>query len=352
MAMGSIAVDAMGGDLGTAEVVRGVALALEEIDDLERIVLVGKERLLERLVKVAGLADESRLSIYPASQVIDMDEKPIQSLKRKKDSSLVRAIELVKEGTCQAIVSCGNTGSLMAGSTIRLRPLPGIERPALATAMPSKSEYFVVIDAGANTSARPNHLVHYAILGGHYARVCLGISNPRIGLLSNGTEEGKGNDLTIAAHKLLKEVGSIINYEGLVEGLDVFSNRADVIVCDGFTGNVMLKSCESLFLSMRDFLKEEINKNPIRLTGSLLSQGAFRGLKDQLSPDRYGGAPLLGLRGHVVKAHGSSNKYAFLNAIRVATKIVVNQMNSSALADIEKANELIQEPELNPIPAG
>ena len=351
MAHVSIAVDAMGGDMGTAEVVRGVTLAFEKVQNLQSIVLVGKKRLLERLVRVAGLADERRLSIYPASQVIGMDEKPIQSLKRKRDSSMARAIELVKAGRCQAVVSCGNTGSLMAGSTIRLRPLRGIERPALATAMPSKTRFFIVIDAGANPSARPNHLVHYAVLGSHYARVRLGISKPRVGLLSNGTEEGKGNELTVAAHKRIKKIGSIINYLGMVEGLDVFNNRADVIVCDGFTGNVMLKACESLFLSMKDFLKEEIKKNPIRMTGSFLTQGAFRGLRDQLSPDRYGGAPLLGLRGHVVKAHGSSNKVAFMNAIRVANTISLNHLNESARSDILAANEILREGTSNPIAA-
>lgn len=343
MADVSIAVDAMGGNMGTAEIVRGVSLAFRKLENLESIVLVGKERLLKRLIEVAGLANEPRLSIHPASQVIGMDEMPIQSVKRKKDSSMARAIGLVKKGRCQAVVSCGNTGSLMAGSTIRLRPLQGIERPALATAMPSKKRYFIVVDAGANPSARPNHLVHYAVLGSHYARVQLGLPKPRVGLLSNGTEESKGNELTVMTHQRLKKIGCIINYLGMIEGLDVFNNRADVIVCDGFTGNIMLKACESLFLSMKDFLKEEIQKNPIRLTGSFLSQGAFRGMRDQLSPDRYGGAPLLGLRGHVVKAHGSSNKVAFMNAIRVANTISLNRLNESVQSDILAVNEILKE---------
>lgn len=345
-----IAVDAMGADMGAAEVVRAVALALERFDDIEGIVLVGKRRLLERLLKVAKLSGEPRLSIYPATEVIGMEEKPVQSLKCKRDASMFRAIELVKEGVCQAVVSCGNTGSLVAGGTIKLRPLKGVERAAIAEPMPAKDQHFILIDAGANPTAKPNHLVHNAILGKHYARVILGKSNPRIGLLSNGTEEGKGNELTLATHKLLKKITTIVDYHGLIEGLDVFSNKVDVIVCDGFTGNVVLKSCESLFLSMKDFLREEISKNPIRLTGALLSKGVYRNLHDQLNPDRYGGAPLLGLGGHVLKAHGSSNKFAIMNAIRAAKKIVDNEMNAQALRDIEQANKLIREEELRVLP--
>lgn len=340
---GKIAVDAMGGDMGVAEVVRAVGLAFEQVKHLDGIVLVGKERLLKRLVEVAGLADEPRLSIYPASQVIGMDEKPIQSLKRKKDSSMVRAIELVKEGECKAIISCGNTGSLMAGSTLRLRPLPGVERPALAAVMPAKKEYFLLIDAGANSNAKPEHLVHNAILGSHYARLVMGKRNPRIGLLSNGTEEGKGNELTQATHEMMGKLGSILNYTGPIEGFDVFNDKVDVIITDGFTGNVVLKSCESLFLSMKDFLKEEITRNPIRITGALLSKGAYSSVKNQLNPDNYGGAPLLGLNGHVRKSHGSSNKYAIMNAIRVTQDVVNNDLNAQAIADVEKANKILKE---------
>ncbi len=337
-----IAIDAMGADLGVAEVVRAVALALDQIKGLGPIVLVGKERLLQRLVKVAGLADEPRLSIFPASQIIGMGEKPIQSLKQKKDSSLVRAIELVKEGTCQAVISCGNTGSLMAGSTLKLRPLPGVDRPTLAAVMPAKKELFLLLDAGANPMAKPEHLVHNAILGHHYAKVVMGKKKPLIGLLSNGTEESKGNELVQNTHQLLKQLGDMVNYRGPIEGLEVFNGNVDVIITDGFTGNVLIKTCESLVLSLKDFLKEEFVKNPIRLTGALLSKGAFKNVKDQYNPDNYGGAPLLGLNGHVRKSHGSSNRFAIMNAIRVTQEVVANDYNSKALADIQKANEIIK----------
>ncbi len=338
-----IAIDAMGGDLGTAEVVRAVVLAFEQIKDLGPIVLVGKERLLRRLIQVAGLADEPRLSIYPATQVIGMGEKPIKSLKQKKDSSLVRAIELVKKGKCKAVISCGNTGSLMAGSTLKIRPLPGVERPALAAIMPAKKELFLLLDAGANPMAKPEHLVHNAILGHHYSKVVMGKTNPRIGLLSNGSEETKGNELVQNTHKLLKQMGSLINYHGPIEGFEVFNNKVDVIITDGFTGNVMIKSCESLVLSMSDFLKEEIVKNPLRMTGALLSKGAFKNVRDQFNPDNYGGAPLLGLNSHVRKSHGSSNRFAIMNAIRVTQEVVDNDYNSKALADIQRANEIMKE---------
>ena len=334
-----IAVDAMGGDLGTAEVIRAVDLALQQIKDLRSLVLVGKERLLRRLLEVAGLSEEPRIRIFPASEVIGMDEKPIESIKKHKDASMMRALELVKEGHCKAVVSCGNTGSLVAGATLKLRPLPGVARPALATTMPAKKSHFVIIDAGANSLTKPEHLVHNAILGSHYARVVLEKADPTIGLLCNGTEVGKGNELTKSGHQLLEKVSSVINYRGLVEY--PFNAAFDVVVTDGFTGNVVLKSCESLVLSMREFLKEEIQKNPMRLTGALLSQGAYKNVKDQLNRDRYGGAPLLGLRGHVLKAHGGSNRYAIMNAIRMAQAIINYDINARAAEELAKVGEIL-----------
>ena len=343
---GPIAVDAMGGDEGTAEVVRAVRLAFETLDNLEGIVLVGRERLLRRLIKVAGLENEERISIYNATEVIGMDEKPIQSLKQKKDASMLKAIDLVREGRCKAVVSCGNSGSLVAAGTLRLRPMEGVERPAMAAIMPAKEKHFILLDAGANPVAKAEHLVHNAILGSHYCRIVLNIANPRIGLLSNGTEEGKGNALIVSTHELLKRISGFINYHGLIEGLQVFSNEVDVIVCDGFTGNVVLKACESLVSSMQDFLRKEIKKNPIRLAGALLSQGTYRKMKDQLNRDRYGGAPLLGLRGYILKAHGASNQFAIMNAIRVAQEVVRCNLNERAQKDIMKVNRILRPTEI------
>jgi phosphate acyltransferase len=340
----SIAVDAMGGDLGPAEVVAAVELALREVPRLKKVILVGDEALLKPEVDKAGLAGHAGVSIFHASETIAMDDKPLQAIKKKKDSSMVRAIELVKEGRAKVLLSCGNTGALMAGGTIKLRTLEGVDRPALATVIPNQKRHFILIDAGANPEAHPEHLVHNAILGSIYCRIALGVEFPRVGLLTIGTEEGKGNELTHQTHELLKRTKSIINYCGPIEGFQVFDNKVDVVVCDGFVGNILLKTCESLFHTLKDYLKTEITKNPIRKLGALLAMGAFKEMKAQLNPDRYGGAPLLGLRGNILKAHGSSNRVAIMNAIRIGTDMVAHHMNDQIITDVARANQLIELP--------
>ncbi len=339
----SIAVDAMGAENGTAEVVRAVQLALTEIPDLGQIVLVGKARLLTTLLRKVGLDKDQRITIFPATEVITMEDKPVEAMKRKKDASMLRAIELVRSGECGAMVSCGNTGALMAAGTVRLRQLPGVERPSLAPTMPSPEQHFVLLDAGANHSAKPIHLVHQAVLGSNYARVILGVKKPRVGLLSIGTEESKGNELILETNRLLKLCGGLINYHGPIEGFDVFSNEVDVIVTDGFTGNVVLKTCEGLFKTLKAYLKSEIMKNPVRVAGGLLSKGAFTDIKKRLDPDRYGGAPLLGLNGMVIKAHGSSNHTAIMNAIRTASLVLSHDLRTHSVNDIAEANRRIAE---------
>lgn len=338
-----IAVDAMGADLGPGEVVAGIALALREYNTLDGIVVVGDEEVLQPLLGAAGLADDPRVSTFHASEVIGMHEKPIRSLKEKKDASLVRTVELVKLGHCVAAVSCGNTGSLMACATLRLRPLAGLSKPALATVWPGRDQYFVVLDAGANPQCKPENLVHYAVLGTDYARAALRIEKPRVGLLSIGTEEGKGNDLTNETHRQLKQLGDLIHYVGLVEGFDLFSNKVDVVVTDGFTGNVVLKTSEALWRSLKDIMREEFTRTPVRKAAAFMLKGANRDVKARLDPDRYGGAPLLGLRGTVLKAHGSSNREAIANAIRIAGRVVRNDLNEHILQDIASANDRIRE---------
>jgi glycerol-3-phosphate acyltransferase PlsX len=340
----SIAVDAMGSDLGPSEMVAAAALALNTLDSIDPIILVGDEAQLGPLLTEAGLGDHPKISIHHASEVIEMHDKPLQALKRKRDSSMVRAIELVKSGEAKVVVSCGNTGSLMAGGTLRLRTLEGIERPALAMVIPNKTEHFILIDVGANPSAKPEHLVHNAILGSHYAHVSLGIARPRVGLLSIGTEEGKGSERITATHELLKKLDGLIDYRGPIEGFHVFDNAVDVIVTDGFTGNVLLKTMESLFKLLSDYLKEELMQNPLRKFGAFLSKGAFINMKDQLSPDNYGGAPLLGLKGNILKAHGSSNRTAVMHAIRIAHEMIAADFTQHIITDIEAANALIAQP--------
>ncbi len=342
-ASGRSAVDAMGGDLGPAEVVAAVRLALNQAS-LNPITLVGDQDVLAPLLAQAGLSRHSRVSIHHASEVITMEDKAVYALKRKKDSSMVRAIELVKNQEAGVVVSCGNTGALMAGGTLRLRPMEGVARPALGAICPREGGHFVLIDAGANPEAKPEHLVHNAVLGSHFCRVMLGVKKPRVGLMTIGTEEGKGNALITETNEQLKRVGNLINYAGPIEGFHVFAEHVDVVVCDGFVGNIMLKSWESLVKFFSNMLKEELQANPMRATGALLSKGAFNALKERINPERYGGAPLLGLNGNILKAHGSSNRRAIRSAIAMANEIVKADMNQHIEADIARANELLGQP--------
>jgi len=343
-ATGRIAVDAMGSDLGPSEIVSAVKLALDQYPELNPITLVGDEAVLSPFLAVVGMTVGPRLSIVHASEVVTMDDKPLMALKRKKDSSMVRAIELVKNGEARIVVSCGNTGALMACGTLRLRTMEGVTRPALAAVVPREGGHFILIDAGANPDAKPEHLVHNAILGSHYCRVMLGIASPRVGLMTIGTEEGKGNALITETNDQLRRIGDIINYVGPIEGFQVFEDHVDVVVCDGFVGNIMLKSWESLVKFFSGMLKEELQSNPLRATGALLARGAFSALKERINPERYGGAPLLGLKGNILKAHGSSNRRAISSAILAAREIIKADMNHRIEADIARANELIAGP--------
>ncbi len=337
-----IAVDAMGSDKGPEEMIAAVKLALDQYAEIAPLILVGQEPVLAPIVADAGLESHPKIRLLHASQIVDMDDKPLQAMKQKRDSSMARSIELVKDGEAAVVVSCGNTGTLMASGTIRLRTMEGVERPALATVMPRQKGHFVLIDAGANPLAKPEHLVHNAVLGSDYCKHVLGNQSPRVGLMTIGTEEGKGNETTNAANDLLKKIDGIINYHGPIEGFQLFEDVVDVVVCDGFTGNVVLKTCESLFKCLfKDFLGGEIKKNPMRQFGYFCSKGAYDTIREQLNPDRYGGAPLLGLKGNILKAHGSSNKEAVMNAIRIANEIISADLNSQITGNIGKANQII-----------
>lgn len=333
-----IALDAMGGDLGPAEVAAGLGIALDRLSPDESVTLVGDEAVLKPILKASGMDSDSRVRTHHAGQIIGMDEKPIAALKRGKDASMVRAIELVKEGMAKAVISLGNTGALMAGGTLKLRPLEGIERPALACIMPNRGGHFVLCDAGANPTSRPEHLVHNAILASHYAEVVLKIASPRIGLLTIGTEEGKGTDRIQETHNHLKRLSDLLNYVGPIEGFQVFEDQVDVIITDGFTGNILLKTCEGLYKFIKEAVKDELNKNPLRQLGGLLSRGAYKGLRTRLGPEQYGAARLLGLRGHVFKAHGSSNRHAVAGAIRIAIDVAHHDMTDIIRNEIDQAN--------------
>lgn len=344
-----IAVDAMGSDLGPAEVIAAVKLALTEFPDISPVTLVGDEAIVRKHAFEAGLDGHPKLSYFHASEVITMDDKPLVVLKKKKDASTIRAIELVKLGAARAVVSCANTGCLVGASIIKLRTLQGADRAALSAIIPRDGGHFVLIDAGANPEAKAEHLVHNAIMGSHFSRIEFGIEKPRVGLLTIGTEEGKGNALIAATHDALKKLGDLINYAGPVEGFQIFTNNRehqsppiDVVVCDGFVGNICLKSWESLATFFTTELKRNLMSTPTRKLGALLAKGAFGALRDRVKPERYGGAPLLGVKGVVVKAHGSANRQALKNAIHDASEMINTDINQRIETDIARANALIE----------
>lgn len=333
-----IAVDVMGGDHGCGVVIEGVNQALQSNPLLTEVFLVGNQTDIENGLKHSRLSD-SRVKIVHASQILTMEDKPVEGLRRKKDCSVLRAVDLVKEGKAQAIISTGNTGGLVAASTIRLRPIEGLDRPGIATVIPGPENEFVLLDSGASVECRPVHLLHYAVLGSIYSREILGYKNPRVGILCNGTEDNKGNELTLEAFKLCKQIN--LNFIGNVEGHDLFHNRVDVVVCDGFVGNIVLKTIESFAKGMMGWLKTELSKNPKRMFGAMLAGNALRTIKRRMDPDAYGGAPLLGLNGIVMKAHGSASARAIKNAIRLSTQAIQNQINEVIRQEIARANEQI-----------
>jgi phosphate acyltransferase len=260
-------------------------------------------------------------------------------VRRKRDCSIVRAVELVHDGQADAVVSVGNTGGIFASAMFKLGRIPGVDRGGIATVIPREEHEFVLLDSGANIECEPLHLAHYAIMGSIYSREILGRNRPRVGILSIGTEDSKGNKMTLEAFRLCKQLD--LNFIGNVEGHDLFKNHVDVVVCDGFIGNIVLKTCESLALAMFSMLKHELMANPRRQLGALLAQNAFRTIRRKLDPEGHGGAPLLGFNGTVLKAHGSARERAIANAIRVATHNLQHQVNQLIAREIARANELL-----------
>jgi glycerol-3-phosphate acyltransferase PlsX len=337
----TIAVDTMGGDKGPTEFIRGLFYAIEELKLECNFVLVGNKRLIERLLKVGKLdAYQDRIKVIHSTQVIGMNEKPIQAIKSKKDSSMVQAIAQLKNNEADAVVSCGNTGALMACGTLRLRQIPGVDRPALGIIVPSKQGPFVLTDVGANPESTAEHLVHNAVLGSNYAKAALNLTHPRVALLTIGTEEGKGTALINQTHTQLQKINGVINYVGPIEGFQLFDGEVDVVVCDGFVGNIVLKSSEALFGFISTTLREALVRNVKRKIGAVLSKSAFKDMKTRLGPDQHAGAPLLGLKGNILKAHGSSNYVAIANALRIAQEVVTHDMIDSIGSEINQSNAL------------
>jgi len=310
-----IALDAMGGDYAPAATVAGAAQALADFAGID-LVLVGHQERLAPLLKEHGLTRHPRLEVVHAEEVVGMDEHSTAAIRGKKQASITVAAELVKAGRADALVSAGHTGAAVAATTVKLRLLPGVERPAIATIMPAVGGHFILVDAGATIDCKPIHLAQFAVMGEVFARHALGIPRPRIGLLSVGGEDVKGNELTKEAFKLLS--GMPVAFSGNVEGNDIFIRSTDVIVCDGFVGNVLLKAAESMAQAVMHWLKEALSKNPFRITGAMLAKEAFRELKEIGDAEEIGGAPLLGVNGSCIIGHGSSSPKAIRNAIKVA----------------------------------
>ncbi|MCM8525822.1 MAG: phosphate acyltransferase PlsX [Lentisphaeraceae bacterium] len=330
-----IAVDAMGGDYAPDVVIEGVVQALKENKELSKIVLVGDTERISALMASHGLKDHPKVEMVHASQVVEMHEPSTLAIRGKKDSSITVCANLAKEGKVEAIVSAGHTGAAVAASVIKMRNLEGVDRPCIATMFPAPERHFVIVDAGATPDCTPENLVQFAIMGDIYAKSILKRSNPVVGLLSNGEEESKGNELTKETLKLLKEVPSI-NFVGNVEGSDVFEGKVDVVVCDGFTGNVVLKFGESLATGMFKMLKNKLETNPKRKVGALLAKNAFMEVKSVADKAEYGGAPLMGVNGVCIIGHGSSCSKAIKNAIKVAGEFVKNGVNQEIVDRIKE----------------
>ncbi|HVA29964.1 MAG TPA: phosphate acyltransferase PlsX [Gaiellaceae bacterium] len=323
--MARIAVDAMGGDRGAAEIVAG---ALE-----------ARGRGIEPVLFGGAGLETHGLEHRETSEEIGMHEKPAEAVRAKPGSSLVASVRSVAEGEADAVVSAGNTGAMLAAGLLELRRLPGVMRPAIAVPIPSRRGPCVLIDAGANADARPEHLLQFATMGAVFAQEILGVANPEVRLLSIGEEAEKGNQLTLEAHALL--AASDLNFAGNTEGRDILQGAADVVVTDGFTGNVALKAIEGTIRTLLDALREEITATPGGKLGGLLIRPAARRLRHRLDPDTYGGAYLLGLRGLAVIAHGNSSRTAIANAIRLAARGVDHDVVGRLAARLPQQAETV-----------
>jgi glycerol-3-phosphate acyltransferase PlsX len=310
----SIAVDAMGGDHGPSITVPA-ALAVLRSEPQLSIALVGKADVLQPLIAAQASVFGARLQVRDAAEVVTMDERPQDALRKKKNSSMRIAINMVKSGEAQACVSAGNTGALMATARFVLRTLPGIDRPAILSRIPAHHGHTLMLDLGANADCLPEHLLQFAVMGSVVAQDLHGDARPRVGLLNIGEEDIKGNDIVQQAHKLLG--ASKLNYVGFVEGNDIFSGEVDVIVTDGFTGNVALKTMEGAAKMIFGTLKTEYSRNLARKLSALASMPVLKAIKKRFDPSEHNGASMVGLNGVVIKSHGSADAYSFGNALRV-----------------------------------
>ncbi len=314
-----VAVDAMGGDYAPLVVVKGAELAVKEDSSIE-VLLVGREEEIKRY-----LGKGKRIEIIPAREIIEMEEPPALSVRKKSDSSINRGIKLLKDGGAEVFLSAGNTGAVVTSATLFLKTIPGVERPGIAIIFPTVRGFCLLIDAGANIDPKPEHLLDYGIMGAAYAELILDKENPTVGLLNIGEEETKGPEFLRETLRLLKD--SQLNFTGNIEGRDIFLGKCDVIVADGFVGNVALKVSESVAIAGGYLLKKHIKTGLLSKLGGLLLKPSLNRLRKELDYTEYGGAPLLGVNGNVIICHGSSSAKAIKNAIKVAKDVVNKKVN-------------------------
>lgn len=326
-----IGLDAMGGDKAPRSIVKGAVMAVKEFG--YHITLVGNEGRIRKELEGASYPSD-KIDIVNTTQEIEMKEPAALSVRKKRDSSIVRGTELLKAGAFDAFVSAGNTGAVVCAATLSLRLLPGVDRPGIAVIFPTLKQPCMVIDVGANIDPKPLHMLQYGIMGDAYSRHILSKSNPTIGLLNIGEEATKGTDFVKEAHMMLSE--SKLNFIGNIEPKEVFYGKADVVLCDGFVGNVLLKVTESFASAAAHLLKKELKKsNIITKLGAFMTLPAFKGIKKKMDAAEYGGAPLMGVDGSVIIAHGSSNSKAIMNAVRAAAENVSHRVNTHMVEELE-----------------
>lgn len=313
-----IVVDAMGGDAAPGVNIAGALAALEEADDLE-VVLTGDQARLEALVRQAAGKIPERLTLVHASETISMEDHAASAIRKKKDSSISVGLKQVKDGRADAFVSAGNSGAIMAGALLLLGRLPEVERPAIIIRLPTADGYVVILDAGANVDCKPQHLVQFAEMGHVYGQVIEGMESPRLGLLANGSESHKGNELTRDTHSLL-EGRPGLHYQGYVEGFDLFRGTTDVVICDGFVGNVILKVTEGLADTTFKWFRAQVKRDVFGMMGVVLLSRVMKAFKAKFDYQPYGAAPLLGINGMVLISHGSSTEVAIRNGILTAKR--------------------------------
>lgn len=331
-----IALDAMGGDRGLPVNIEGALLAKKETD--HQIILVGDESLIRQELARHGAQDA--FLIRHAATVIGMHEKPAEACRTKKDSSIMVCAQMVAEGQADALISAGHSGAAMAASLWHLKRLPGVSRPAIATIFPTLDGSCVVLDMGANVDCKPKHLFQFAVMGSIYARAILGVERPRVGLLTIGEEEGKGNEVVNETHPLLKD--SALNYVGHVEGRDIPKGAADVFVCDGFVGNIVLKFGEGLAAALLSLIKTEIKKRPLAaIAAKLFLKAPFKAIKKKTDPSEFGGAPLLGVGGVSLICHGGADAKAIKNAIRGAGVFVEKDINRQISEQLHQSGNIL-----------